>query len=166
MHFIWPKKGFNRCILGNLFSWWKTWHACCWGHPFRCMKTMWAGEQIRAAVCNLSPRWQNFTHCTYKDCERETIVGTNTVLKVPVTFSVTKACVVHTCAFVCCRLGVIPTFLVALTITLVLVFFPRATDTPPPFQETEVSCAPRSPFVHNLVSSSYVQCNAWGTPLY
>ncbi|XP_075876119.1 transmembrane protein 218 [Nelusetta ayraudi] len=36
------------------------------------------------------------------------------------------------------KLGVIPTFLVALTITLVLVFFPRATDTPPPFQETEI----------------------------
>lgn len=36
------------------------------------------------------------------------------------------------------KLGVIPTFLVALIITLVLVFFPRATDTPPPFQETEI----------------------------
>lgn len=36
------------------------------------------------------------------------------------------------------KLGVIPTFLLALTVTLVLVFFPRSSETPPPFQEIEI----------------------------
>ena len=40
--------------------------------------------------------------------------------------------------FVFCRLGVVPVFLVALIITLVLVFFPRTSETIPPFQEAEV----------------------------
>ncbi|XP_072301690.1 transmembrane protein 218 [Eucyclogobius newberryi] len=36
------------------------------------------------------------------------------------------------------RLGVIPLFLLALTITLALVFFPRSPETPPPFKEIEI----------------------------
>ncbi|XP_037605332.1 transmembrane protein 218 [Sebastes umbrosus] len=36
------------------------------------------------------------------------------------------------------KLGVIPVFLLALTITLVLVFFPRSPETPPPFKEIEI----------------------------
>ena len=36
------------------------------------------------------------------------------------------------------RLGVVPVFLVALIITLVLVFFPRTSENIPPFQEAEV----------------------------
>ncbi|XP_033834741.1 transmembrane protein 218 [Periophthalmus magnuspinnatus] len=36
------------------------------------------------------------------------------------------------------RLGVIPVFLLALTITLALVFFPRSPETPPPFKEIEI----------------------------
>uniref|UniRef100_A0A3B3ZV62 Transmembrane protein 218 n=1 Tax=Periophthalmus magnuspinnatus TaxID=409849 RepID=A0A3B3ZV62_9GOBI len=35
-------------------------------------------------------------------------------------------------------LGVIPVFLLALTITLALVFFPRSPETPPPFKEIEI----------------------------
>lgn len=38
-----------------------------------------------------------------------------------------------------CRLGVIPVFLLALSITLALVVFPRSPETPPPFKEKEVS---------------------------
>ncbi|KAJ0061725.1 hypothetical protein NL108_007080, partial [Boleophthalmus pectinirostris] len=34
-------------------------------------------------------------------------------------------------------LGVIPVFLLALIITLGLVFFPRSPETPPPFKEIE-----------------------------
>lgn len=40
---------------------------------------------------------------------------------------------------VSCRLGVIPTTLLALIITLVLVFFPRSPETPLPFKEIEVN---------------------------
>ncbi|XP_019941112.1 transmembrane protein 218 [Paralichthys olivaceus] len=36
------------------------------------------------------------------------------------------------------KLGVIPVFLLALTITLALVFFPRSPETPPPFKEVEI----------------------------
>ncbi|XP_008301060.1 transmembrane protein 218 [Stegastes partitus] len=36
------------------------------------------------------------------------------------------------------KLGVIPVFLLALTITLVLVLFPRTPETPPPFKEIEI----------------------------
>lgn len=36
------------------------------------------------------------------------------------------------------KLGVIPVFLLALTITLVLVFFPRSPETTPQFQEIEI----------------------------
>lgn len=36
------------------------------------------------------------------------------------------------------KLGVIPVFLLALTITLVLVFFPRSPETPPAFKEIEI----------------------------
>ncbi|CAL1574082.1 unnamed protein product [Knipowitschia caucasica] len=36
------------------------------------------------------------------------------------------------------RLGVIPLFLLALTITLALIFFPRSPETPPPFKEIEI----------------------------
>ncbi|XP_040038863.1 transmembrane protein 218 [Gasterosteus aculeatus] len=36
------------------------------------------------------------------------------------------------------KLGIIPIFLLALTITLVLVFFPRSPETTPPFKETEI----------------------------
>ncbi|CAL8305383.1 transmembrane protein 218 [Gadus morhua] len=36
------------------------------------------------------------------------------------------------------RLGVVPVFLVALIITLVLVFFPRTSENIPPFQEAEI----------------------------
>ncbi|XP_047463221.1 transmembrane protein 218 [Mugil cephalus] len=36
------------------------------------------------------------------------------------------------------KFGVIPVFLLALTITLVLVFFPRSPETPPPFKEIEI----------------------------
>ncbi|XP_029030099.1 transmembrane protein 218 isoform X2 [Betta splendens] len=36
------------------------------------------------------------------------------------------------------KLGVIPIFLVALTITLVLVFFPRSQETVPPFKQIEI----------------------------
>ncbi|KAM4727100.1 transmembrane protein 218 [Anableps anableps] len=36
------------------------------------------------------------------------------------------------------KLGVIPIVLLALTITLVLVFFPRSPETPPPFTEIEI----------------------------
>ncbi|KAF6738512.1 Transmembrane protein 218 [Oryzias melastigma] len=37
------------------------------------------------------------------------------------------------------KLGVIPLFLLALTITLTLVFFPRSPETPPPFKELEIT---------------------------
>ncbi|XP_061595075.1 transmembrane protein 218 [Cololabis saira] len=37
------------------------------------------------------------------------------------------------------KLGVIPVFLLALTIILVLVFFPRSPETPPPFKEQEIT---------------------------
>ncbi|XP_029304221.1 transmembrane protein 218 isoform X2 [Cottoperca gobio] len=37
-----------------------------------------------------------------------------------------------------CKLAVIPIFLLALTITLVLVFFPRSPETMPPFKEIEI----------------------------
>lgn len=40
------------------------------------------------------------------------------------------------------RLGVIPVFLLALTITLVLVFFPRSPETAPAFREIEVRSSP------------------------
>ncbi|XP_012723601.3 transmembrane protein 218 [Fundulus heteroclitus] len=36
------------------------------------------------------------------------------------------------------KLGVIPIVLLALTITLVLVFFPRSPESPPPFTEMEI----------------------------
>ncbi|XP_034406438.1 transmembrane protein 218 [Cyclopterus lumpus] len=36
------------------------------------------------------------------------------------------------------KLGIIPVFLLALTITLVLVFFPRRPETAAPFKETEI----------------------------
>ncbi|XP_022051479.1 transmembrane protein 218 [Amphiprion ocellaris] len=36
------------------------------------------------------------------------------------------------------KLGVIPVFLLALTITLALVLFPRTPETPPPFKEIEI----------------------------
>ncbi|XP_056300559.1 transmembrane protein 218 [Pseudoliparis swirei] len=36
------------------------------------------------------------------------------------------------------KLGIIPIFLLALTITLVLVFFPRSPETAAPFKETEI----------------------------
>ncbi|XP_061902240.1 transmembrane protein 218 [Entelurus aequoreus] len=36
------------------------------------------------------------------------------------------------------KLGVIPVFLLALTITLALVFFPRTPETRPPFKEIEI----------------------------
>ncbi|KAM9846893.1 transmembrane protein 218 [Aulostomus maculatus] len=36
------------------------------------------------------------------------------------------------------KLGVIPVFLLALTITLALVFFPRSPETPPAFKEIEI----------------------------
>ncbi|KAG7224638.1 hypothetical protein INR49_011391 [Caranx melampygus] len=36
------------------------------------------------------------------------------------------------------KLGVIPVFLLALSITLVLVFFPRSPETTPPFKEIEI----------------------------
>ncbi|XP_028277885.1 transmembrane protein 218 [Parambassis ranga] len=36
------------------------------------------------------------------------------------------------------KLGVIPVFLLALTITLTLVFFPRSPETPPPFKEIQI----------------------------
>lgn len=36
------------------------------------------------------------------------------------------------------RLGVIPLFLLALTVTLVLVFFPRSPETPAPFKDIEI----------------------------
>ncbi|XP_054482287.1 transmembrane protein 218 [Anoplopoma fimbria] len=36
------------------------------------------------------------------------------------------------------KLGIIPLFLLALTITLVLVFFPRSPETTPPFKETQI----------------------------
>nr|XP_046266000.1 transmembrane protein 218 [Scatophagus argus] len=36
------------------------------------------------------------------------------------------------------KLGVIPVFLLALSITLGLVFFPRSPETTPPFKETEI----------------------------
>ncbi|XP_040929748.1 transmembrane protein 218 isoform X1 [Betta splendens] len=41
-------------------------------------------------------------------------------------------------ALVNVQLGVIPIFLVALTITLVLVFFPRSQETVPPFKQIEI----------------------------
>ncbi|KAM6907337.1 transmembrane protein 218 [Xenentodon cancila] len=37
------------------------------------------------------------------------------------------------------KLGVIPVFLLALIIILVLVFFPRSPETPPPFKEREIT---------------------------
>ena len=40
--------------------------------------------------------------------------------------------------FYVCRLAVVPVVLVALIITLVLVFFPRMSETIPLFQEAEV----------------------------
>ncbi|CAB1414899.1 unnamed protein product [Pleuronectes platessa] len=36
------------------------------------------------------------------------------------------------------KLGVIPVFLLALTITLALVFFPRSPETTPPFKEVQI----------------------------
>ncbi|KAM9385546.1 transmembrane protein 218 isoform 2-T2 [Pholidichthys leucotaenia] len=36
------------------------------------------------------------------------------------------------------RLGVVPVLLLALTITLVLVLFPRSPETPPPFKEIKI----------------------------
>ncbi|KAL6099196.1 tmem218 [Pungitius sinensis] len=36
------------------------------------------------------------------------------------------------------KLGIIPAFLIALSITLALVFFPRSPETTPPFKETEI----------------------------
>lgn len=36
------------------------------------------------------------------------------------------------------KLGVLPVFLLALTITLVLVFFPRSPETPLPFKDIEI----------------------------
>ncbi|KAM9348275.1 transmembrane protein 218 [Symphorus nematophorus] len=36
------------------------------------------------------------------------------------------------------KLGVVPVFLLALSITLGLVFFPRSPETAPPFKETEI----------------------------
>lgn len=36
------------------------------------------------------------------------------------------------------KLGVLPVFLLALTITLVLVFFPRSPETPLPFKDVEI----------------------------
>uniref|UniRef100_H3C5T3 Transmembrane protein 218 n=1 Tax=Tetraodon nigroviridis TaxID=99883 RepID=H3C5T3_TETNG len=36
------------------------------------------------------------------------------------------------------KFGVIPVFFLALTITLVLVFFPRSSETSPPFKEVEI----------------------------
>ncbi|KAM4544941.1 transmembrane protein 218 [Odontesthes bonariensis] len=36
------------------------------------------------------------------------------------------------------KLGVVPVFLLALTVTLVLVFFPRSPEIPPPFKEIEI----------------------------
>ncbi|KAK7925472.1 hypothetical protein WMY93_007782 [Mugilogobius chulae] len=36
------------------------------------------------------------------------------------------------------RLGVIPVFMLAVAITLALVFFPRSPETPPPFKEIEI----------------------------
>lgn len=36
------------------------------------------------------------------------------------------------------KLGVLPVFLLALTITLVLVFFPRSPETPLPFEDIEI----------------------------
>lgn len=36
------------------------------------------------------------------------------------------------------KLGVIPLFLLALTVTLVLVFFPRSPETAPPFKEIQI----------------------------
>ncbi|XP_056911041.1 transmembrane protein 218 isoform X1 [Takifugu flavidus] len=36
------------------------------------------------------------------------------------------------------RFGVIPVFFLALTVTLVLVFFPRSSETSPPFKEVEI----------------------------
>lgn len=54
-----------------------------------------------------------------------------------VIFSVVTLCV---CVLSCfARLGVIPVFLLALTITLALVFFPRSPETTPPFKEIEVN---------------------------
>lgn len=57
-----------------------------------------------------------------------------------------------------CRLGVIPTFLLALTVTLVLVFFPRSSETPPPFQEIEVSSPPRYPLQNNFTHLYFPYC--------
>uniref|UniRef100_A0A8C7Y6A6 Transmembrane protein 218 n=1 Tax=Oryzias sinensis TaxID=183150 RepID=A0A8C7Y6A6_9TELE len=37
------------------------------------------------------------------------------------------------------KLGVIPVFLLALSITLTLVVFPRSPETPPPFKEKEIT---------------------------
>ncbi|TNM84636.1 transmembrane protein 218 isoform X2 [Takifugu flavidus] len=36
------------------------------------------------------------------------------------------------------KFGVIPVFFLALTVTLVLVFFPRSSETSPPFKEVEI----------------------------
>ncbi|KAF4081994.1 hypothetical protein AMELA_G00146700 [Ameiurus melas] len=36
------------------------------------------------------------------------------------------------------KLGIIPLVLLALTITLILVFFPRASELPPPVKETQI----------------------------
>lgn len=56
------------------------------------------------------------------------------------TLTLTAALFFVTLGIVCvARLGVIPVFLLALTITLVLVFFPRSPETPPAFKEIEVS---------------------------
>ncbi|XP_029375518.1 transmembrane protein 218 isoform X2 [Echeneis naucrates] len=40
------------------------------------------------------------------------------------------------------KLGVVPVFLLAVTITLALVFFPRSPETTPPFKEIEVEPHP------------------------
>ncbi|XP_017295504.1 transmembrane protein 218 [Kryptolebias marmoratus] len=46
------------------------------------------------------------------------------------------------------KLGVVPVVLLAVTITLALVFFPRSPETPPPFKEMEI--------VDTLLISRYV----------
>ncbi|CAL8364375.1 unnamed protein product [Lota lota] len=54
------------------------------------------------------------------------------------------------------RLGVVPVFLVALIITLTLVFFPRTSETIPPFQEAEVFRYLNTKIVDQLFIGRYV----------
>lgn len=57
-----------------------------------------------------------------------------------------------------CRLAVIPVFLVALTVTSVLVLFPRSPETPPPFKQIEVSLCTDHTHSH---SCSYISPHKW-----